>query len=66
MMTWLKAIIVLLGAIRDFFHAKENADSRQAGRDAAVIEGRKQEDSALKNTQAAIDEADKKPIEYRD
>lgn len=34
-MDWLKAIVALLGAIRDFFHAKENADARQAGRDAA-------------------------------
>lgn len=34
-MDWLKAIIALLGAIRYFFHAKENADARRAGRDEA-------------------------------
>lgn len=66
MATWLKAIIVALGVIRDFFSWKRSADDRQAGADAAVIEGRKQEDGALQRTQDAIDEADKKPIDYRD
>ncbi len=40
--------------------------NRDAGAAEAVIEGRKQEDDALAKTQAAIDRADKKPIEYRD
>lgn len=62
----LQAIIVVLGLIRDFFHSKEIAESKQAGRDEAVIEGRKQQDDALDRTQAAIDESDKKPIDYRD
>jgi hypothetical protein len=65
-MTWLQAIVALLGVIRDFFSWKRSADDRQAGRDAAVIAGQKQEDDALARTRAAIDESDKKPIEYRD
>jgi hypothetical protein len=63
---WLTAIYAFLGVIRDFFSWKKSRDDRQAGEDAAVIEGHKQEDDALTGTQAAIDEADKKPIEYRD
>lgn len=68
-MSWsaiLSAISGLVGLIRDFFSWKAREDAKQAGRDAAVIEGRKQEDASLKRTQDAIDEADKKPIEYRD
>lgn len=65
-MTWLRAIVALLGLIRDFFSWKRSADDRKAGADAAVIEGRKQEDAALRRTQDAMDEADKKPIEYRE
>lgn len=41
-MTWLQAIVALLGVIRDFFHAKENADARQAGRDQANASTQKQ------------------------
>lgn len=68
-MSWtaiLSAITGLVGLIRDFFSWKRSADDRKAGADAAVIEGRKQEHEALKRTQAAMDEADKKPIDYRD
>lgn len=68
-MSWsaiLSALTGIVGLIRDFFLWKRSADDRQAGADAAVIEGRKQEDSALKRTQDAMDEADRKPIEYRD
>lgn len=72
-MTWwatIKAALAafngIVGLIRDFFSWKRSADDRQAGADAAVIAGRKQEDGALDRTQAAIDESDKKPIEYRD
>lgn len=39
---------------------------RDAGRSEAVVEGQKREDDALARTGAAIAEADKKPIEYRD
>jgi hypothetical protein len=62
----LNAFIGLVGLIRDFFSWKRSADDRQAGADAAINAGRKQEDDALARTQAAIDEADGKPIEYRD
>lgn len=62
----LEGVVALLGLIRDFFHAKENADSRQAGRDEATVAGQKREDDALAGIQSAIDEADKKPIDYRD
>ena len=65
-MDWLKAIIALLGVIRDFFSWKKSADDRRAGRDDAIVAGQKREDDALAGTQAAMDEADKKPIEYRD
>lgn len=68
-MSWtaiLSALATFAGLIRDFFSWKRSADDRQAGADAAVIEGRKQEDAALKRTKDAMDEADKKPIEYRD
>lgn len=68
-MSWtaiLSALATFAGLIRDFFSWKRSSDDRQAGADAAVIEGRKQEDDALDRTQAAMDEADKKPIEYRD
>lgn len=56
----------LVGLIHDFFSWKRSSDDRQAGSDAAVIAGRKEEDEALARTQAAIDESDTKPIEYRD
>jgi hypothetical protein len=52
--------------IREFFSWKQSADARQAGADAANVAGRALEDEALKRTQAAMDEADRKPIEYRD
>lgn len=68
-MSWtaiLKALTVFAGLIRDFFSWKRSADDRKAGGDAAVIEGRKQEDDALQRTHDAIEEADKKPIDYRD
>lgn len=58
-MTWLKAIIVLLGAIRDFFHAKENADSRRAGRDEVIADQARQKDERLKEANEAEVEADK-------
>jgi hypothetical protein len=62
----LSALATFAGLIRDFFSWKRSADDRQAGADAAVIEGRKQEDAALRRAKDAMDEADKKPIEYRD
>lgn len=71
-MSWLniKAILAafngLVGLIRDFFSWKRSADDRKAGGDAAIVEGRKQEDDALQRTLDAINEADKKPIDYRD
>lgn len=68
-MSWtaiLSAITGLVGLIRDFFSWKRSADDRQAGADAAVVAGRNEEDGALKRTKDAMDEADKKPIEYRD
>lgn len=68
-MSWtaiLSALTTFAGLIRDFFAWKRSADDRQAGADAAIVEGRKQEDAALARTQDAIDEADKKPIDYRD
>ena len=65
-MSLVQLIIGLLAAIREFFSLKKSADDRQAGADAAVIAGHKEEGTALDRTQAAIDEADKKPIEYRD
>lgn len=68
-MSWtaiIKALTVFAGLIRDFFSWKRSADDRQAGADAAVNAGRKQEDDALRRTQSAVDDADKKPIDYRD
>jgi hypothetical protein len=68
-MSWtaiISAISGLIGLIRDFFSWKKSADDRKAGADAAIVAGRAQEDQALKRTQAAMDEADRKPIEYRD
>jgi hypothetical protein len=68
-MSWtaiISAISSLIGLIREFFSWKRSADARQAGADAANIAGRALEDEALKRTQAAMDEADRKPIEYRD
>lgn len=68
-MTWaaiVRAVLAIFGAIRDFLHWKEVSDAKQAGRDEAVVAGQKQEDGALTRTQAAIDEADKNPIDYRD
>jgi hypothetical protein len=59
----LSAFFGFLRGLMDRIHA---AQDRQAGADSAIIEGRKQEDDALARTQAAIDEADTKPIEYRD
>jgi hypothetical protein len=67
--TWtaiLSAISGLVGLIRDFLAFKKTADDRQAGADSAAVAGRKEEDTDLDRTQAAIDEADQKPIEYRD
>ena len=68
-MSWssiLSAITGLVGLIRDFFAWKKSADDRKAGADAAINAGRAQEEESLKRTQAAMDEADRKPIEYRD
>jgi hypothetical protein len=68
-MSWsaiISAITGLVGLIRDFFLWKKSADDRKAGADAAINAGRAQEDQALKRTQAAMDEADRKPIKYRD
>lgn len=62
----LNALSTFAGLIRDLFALKRSADDRKAGADAAVIAGRKEEDDALARTQAAMDEADKKPIDYRD
>lgn len=66
---WLAGIVIdkLFGFFRDLWsdHKAREAE-REAGRGEAVIAGRTQEDEALARTQAAIDEADKKPIEYRD
>jgi hypothetical protein len=58
-MTWLQAIVALLGVIRDFFHAKENADARQAGRDEANASTRAQNDERVKEAGEAEIEADK-------
>lgn len=56
----------VVGLIRDFFSWKRSADDRQAGADAAVNAGRQQEDEALDRARKAMDDADKRPIEYRD
>jgi len=64
--TWLQAIIAFFAFIRELLAFKRSADDRQAGADAAINAGRKEEDDALARTQAAIDEADKKPFDYRD
>jgi hypothetical protein len=55
--TALKAFNTLAGLIRDFFHWKENEDVRQAGSDAAIVAGQKQEDAAMADVGQAIDEA---------
>lgn len=68
-MSWtaiLSAIAGLVGLIRDFFSWKRSADDRQAGADAAINAGRQQEDAALDRARKAMDEADRKPIEWRD
>lgn len=68
-MSWstiVSGLLAVIAFIRELLAFKRSADDRQAGADAAVIAGRKEEDDALARTQAAIDEADGKPIEYRD
>lgn len=68
-MSWtaiLSALATFAGLIRDLFSWKRSADDRQAGADAAVVAGRKEEDAALKRAKDAMDEADRKPVEYRD
>jgi hypothetical protein len=68
-MSWsaiISAITGLVGLIRDFFLWKKSVDDRKAGADAAINAGRALEDEAIKRTQASMDEADMKPIEYRD
>lgn len=68
-MSWsaiVSGILAVIAFIRELLAFKQSADDRQAGADAAVNAGRKQEDDDLARTQAAIDESDKKPIDYRD
>jgi hypothetical protein len=62
----LEAVSAFFGFLRGLMDRIHAAQDRQAGADAAVNAGRKQEDDALDRTQAAMDESDKKPIEYRD
>lgn len=61
-----EAISAFFGFLRGLMDRLHAAQDRQAGRDEAVVAGQKQEDGALARTQAAIDEADKNPIDYRD
>lgn len=66
---WLLGVIVekLLNFFRNLVDDQKAREAeRDAGRSEAVIEGRKQEDESLAGTRAAIEAADKKPIEYRD
>lgn len=64
-MTWatiksiISAVAGAIGLIRDFFHAKENADARQAGRDEANASTRAQNDARVKEANEAEIEADK-------
>lgn len=58
-MTWLQAIVAVLGAIRDFFSWKKSADDRQAGRDAAGAE-------TLGKNAEAVTEANRAEIEAKD
>jgi hypothetical protein len=68
-MSWsaiVSGILAVVAFIRELLAFKQSADDRQAGADAAINAGRKEEDDALARTQAAIDESDTKPIDYRD
>lgn len=58
-MDWLKAIVALLGVIRDFFSWKKSADDRQAGRDEANASTRTQNDARVKEANEAEIEADR-------
>ena len=65
-MDWIKIGLAVLDFLRKVVAAITFAQAKEAGRDEAIVAGQKREDDALAGTQAAIDEADKKPIEYRD
>lgn len=65
-MSWSAILSAIVGLIRDFFSWKRSADDRQAGADAAINAGRAQEDAATDRARKAMDDADKKPIEWRD
>lgn len=65
-MDWLKLGLAILDLLRKAIAWITFSQAKDAGRDEANAAGHKQEDEALARTQAAIDDADKKPIEYRD
>lgn len=67
-MSWstiVSGILAVIAFIRELLAFKQSADDRQAGADAAINAGRRQEDEALARARKAMDEADKRPIEYR-
>lgn len=58
-MDWLKAVLAVIGLIRDFFSWKKSADDRQAGRDEANASARAQNDERVNDANEAEIEANK-------
>lgn len=68
-MSWsaiVSGILAVVAFIRELLAFKQSADDRQAGADAAVNAGRRQEDEETDRARKAMDESDGKPPEYRD
>lgn len=62
--TFVEKLLAALGAV--IAAGRRDQANRDAGAAEAIIEGQKKESADLKRAQDAIDEADRKPIEYRD